>query len=177
MSKAVKNMLVAEIRDRIGETRDMLVVDSSRLDAISSNRFRLAMQERQITLLTVKNTLARLALKEAGVRGLDPILEGPSTLVWGSEDIVALSREISKWAKDLAPLEVKGGSVEGTTLNAAAVEDLSKSPSREELIGQIVGLMLSPGARLAAAMLGPGGKLSGQLKALADKEEGEPAPA
>lgn len=175
MSKFVKNMLIDEITERVGQNRDMLVVDCSKLDAITANKWRLALQEKQITVLTVRNTLARRALNNAGVNSLDPILEGPSTLIWGSEDVVALSKEIARWAKELEPLQIKGGTVEGTTLTADDVNTLSKSPSREELIGQIVGQILSPGANLAAALLGPGSTLASQLKTITDAEGGENA--
>lgn len=173
MSKFVKNMLIEEITDRVGENRDMLVVDCSKLDAIAANKWRLALHEKDITALTVRNTLARKALNRAGVSALDPILEGPSTLVWGSEDVVALSKEIARWAKELEPLEIKGGTVEGETLDAEDVNQLSKSPSREELIGQIAGQILSPGANLAAALLGPGSTLASQLKTITEDGEGE----
>jgi large subunit ribosomal protein L10 len=170
MSKHVKEMVMAEIRDRIGDPGDMLVIDSSRLDAISTNRFRLALREKDFSIFTVKNSLAKKTLNEVGVNALDSILQGPSTLVWGGEDIVALSKEISQWAKEFKGLEIKGGTTEGASLSAEEVDTLSKSPSREELIGQVMGLALSPGARLAAALLGPGGKIAGQIKTLADKE-------
>lgn len=171
MSKRVKDMVVSDIRGRIRGVRDMLVVNSSKLDAITDNRLRLSLRKKSITTLTVRNTLAKKALADEGVTGLDPYLEGPSTLIWGGEDIVALSKEIAKWAKDLEPLQIKGGTSEGTSLSAAAVDQLSKSPGRMELIGQIVGLALSPGAQLAAALLGPGGKIAGQIKTIADKTE------
>lgn len=171
MSKLVKEMVIGEVEGRIDGSTEMLVVNSSRLDAISDNRFRLALREKEINILTVKNSLARKALNNVGVSALDPVLEGPSTLVWGSEDIVALSKEMAKWAKELEGLEIKGGTVEGETLDAGAVDALSKSPSREELIGKIAMLALSPGALIAGALLGPGGKLAGQLKTIADKDE------
>ena len=170
MSKFVKNMLIEEITERVGENRDMLVVDCSKLDAVTSNKWRLALQEKKITALTVRNTLARRALNDAGLTALDSLLEGPSTLIWGSEDVVALSKEITKWAKELEPLQIKGGAVEGTTLGPEDVDALSKSPSREELIGQIVGQILSPGANLAAALLGPGATLASQLKTKSEEE-------
>ena len=173
MSKRVKQMVIAEIRERIGETAELLVVDSSRLDAITTNKWRLALRQSDITVLTVKNSLAKKALGEAGITGLDPYLEGSSTLVWGGEDIVALSREIARWAREIKQLEIKGGTAEGTSLNAADVDALSKSPSREELIGQIAGLALSPGARLCGALLGPGGKLAGQIETIAEKADEE----
>lgn len=176
MSKQIKQMIIDEIRQKLGECRDVLVVNSSKLDAITDNRFRGQLRAKGIHLLQVKNTLARRALEEVGVKSMEQVLAGPSTLVWGGEDIVSLSKEIAKWARDLDKLEIKGGAVEGQVVNAKGVVELSKSPGRLELISQIVGLALSPGARLAGALLGPGGTISGQVKALADKE-GEPAEA
>jgi large subunit ribosomal protein L10 len=170
MSKLVKEMIIDDLTGRLGETRDMLVIDSSRVDAIADNRFRAALAAQNIRLLTVKNSLARRALNSLGVTALDPVLKGPSTLVWGGEDIVSLSKEITRWAKEFETLEVKGGALEGKTLEAADVDALSKSPSREQLIGRVVMLAQSPGRRLAGQLLGPGGKLAGQLKAIAEKE-------
>lgn len=177
MSKVVKRMMIDTIQSRLGDTQEMLVVDASRLDAITDNEWRMALHEQGITVLQVKNTLARKALHENGVEALDEVLSGPSSLVWGGEDIVALSKEIAKWAKQVDNLEIKGGTLDGQTLDAEGVNALSKSPSRLELIGQISGLLLSPGARLAGALLGPGGMLSGQLKAMADKDEDDGAAA
>ncbi len=174
MSKRIKDMLVNDLQSRIGETTEMLVVDSSRLDVISDNRFRLALGEKGIRVLTVKNSMALRALHANGVTSLDPVLAGPSSLVFGGEDIVALSKEIAAWVKELdEKIEIKGGTIEGTTLSSEDVIDFSKSPSREELIGQIVGRLLSSGARIAGALLGPGGKLAGQFKTLSERGEEE----
>jgi large subunit ribosomal protein L10 len=175
MSKRIKDMLVAALRERIGAHKDILVVDYSKLDGKTENNLRLKLRKQKITLLGVKNSLARQALGELGLSGLAPFLSGPSTLVFGGPDIVALSKEITKWAKDLEPLQIKGGVVEGKSIDRAQVEALSKSPSREELLGKIAGLILAPGAQLAAALLGAGGTLCGQVKSIAEKEpEGAP---
>jgi len=173
MSKLVKEMQIFDIRSRIGESREMLVIDAARLDAVATNKFRLGLREKSISAITVRNTLAKQALRQAGVTALEPFLQGPSTLVWGGEDIVALSKEITKWVKELKLLEIKGGTVEGSALSAADVDALSKSPSRDELIGQIAGMILGSGAELAAALLGPGGTLAGQVKSIADEDETE----
>lgn len=177
MSKVVKKMIIDDIRNRLSDCEELLVVDASRLDAQSDNRFRLALREKGIHLLQVKNTLARRALEDREISGLETVLTGPSTIVWGGEDIVALSKEIAQWAKQIRQLEIKGGALEGKAIDAQGVDQLSKSPSRLELIGQISGLLLSPGARLAGALLGPGGTLAGQLKAMSeqDAEESEAA--
>jgi large subunit ribosomal protein L10 len=170
MSKRIKNMLVDDLRQRLGETRDLLVVDYSRLDGVTETNMRLKLRKQNIRMLGVKNSLARKVLEDLGLAGLAPYLSGPSTLVFGGPDIVALSKEIAKWAKDLEPLQIKGGIVDGTAMNPAEVDALSKSPSREELLGKIVMLALSPGAQLAGALLGSGGVVAGQVKSIAEKE-------
>ena len=98
-------------------------------------------------------------------------MKGPSTLAFGGEDIVALSRELTEWAKKIKVLEIKGGGLGETALTAPDVETLSKSPGRKEMLSQLVGLILSPGARVNGAILGAGGKLAGQIKTLAERTE------
>lgn len=171
MSRQIKDMLIEEVQARVGESRDMLVVDCSKLDAISANKWRLGLRKANINALTVKNSIARNALGRLGVSGLEDILAGPSTLVWGGEDVVALSKEIARWAKELEHLQIKGATVEGQSLDAVEVDALSKSPGRRELIGRIAGLLLSPGSQLAGALQGPGGQLAGCLKKISGDDE------
>ena len=171
MSRRVKEMLIEEVGARLKGVKDILVVDASKLDGVTANKLRLSLRKKKISALTVRNKLGRVALKGAGVTSLDAILEGPSTLVWGGEDIVALSKEIAKWAKDIEPLQIKGGTTEGTALSKETVDELAKSPGRKELIGQIVAAMMSPGAQLAGALLGPGRKLASQIEKISEKEE------
>lgn len=173
MGRQVKDMVISDIQSRIGDVKDFIVVDCSKIDAITANRWRLGLRKDRITALTVKNSIAANALKKKGIEGLGSVLAGPSTLIWGGDDIVALSKAVTKYAKDMPKMEIKGGSVEGQTLNAAAVDSLSKSAGRLETIGQIAGLMLAPGGQLSGCLRGPGGKLAGQLKTLSDKETSE----
>jgi len=95
MSKVVKEMILKEIEGRLDGDRDLLVLDSSRLDAVTNNTFRLAMQEKGIHLLVVKNSLA-LRVLGGGCDQMQQIFSGPSTIAWGGEDVVALSKEISR---------------------------------------------------------------------------------
>ena len=135
MGRQVKDMVISDIQSRIGDVKDFIVVDCSKIDAMTANRWRLGLRKDRMTALTVKNSIAANALKRKGIEGLDSVLAGPSTLIWGGDDIVALSKAVSKYAKDMPKMEIKGGSVEGQTLNAAAVDSLSKSAGRLETIG------------------------------------------
>lgn len=171
MGREVKDMVIADIQSRIGDVKDFIVVDCSKVDAIAANRWRLALRKQQMTALTVKNSVAANALKRKGIDGLTSVLSGPSTLVWGGDDVVALSRSVAKWAKEIKNFQIKGGAVEGESLDAAAVDALSKSAGRLETIGQIAGLMLGPGRQLAGCLQGPGGRLAGQLKTLSEEKQ------
>ena len=102
----------------------MLVVDVSGLTGNEVNALRVELSAKDISLLTVKNSLARRACDGTSLEALGPVLEGSSTLVWGGEDIVALSREITNWAKEVDTLAIKGGAVDGKTLDAAGVDKL-----------------------------------------------------
>lgn len=171
MSRRIKDMLIADVTHRIGEVRDLLIVDCSAMDAVTANQWRRGIAEANISALTVKNSIARNALAQIGVDGLDEILTGPSTLLWGGEDVVSLSKEISRWSRQVQGLRIKGAAVEGRTLDAGGVDALSKSPGRLELIGQIAGLMLSPASQLVGAITGSGGRLAGALKSIVDDGE------
>jgi len=177
MSRRVKEMLIEDVGVRLKGVKDILVVDASKLDGVTANKLRLSMRKKKISALGVRNKLGRVALKNVGVTSLDTLLEGPSTLVWGGEDIVALSKEITQWAKDIEALQIKGGTTEGTALSKETVAELAKSPGRKELIGQIVAAMMGPGAQLAGALLGPGRKLASQIEKISEKAEEAAAPA
>ncbi|MBS0205074.1 MAG: 50S ribosomal protein L10 [Planctomycetes bacterium] len=169
MSKVVKQMMMSSIQGALGECREVLILDFSRMDGMAVNQLRNTLRKKQITLLGVKNAVARRALSEIGLTGAADVLTGACTLAFGSDDIVALSKEMSEWCEKIKTIEIRGGAIGSTPLKAADVETLSKSPGRRELLSQIAGLILSPGAQLAAAIKGPGGKIAGQVKTLADK--------
>ncbi len=177
MSRRVKEMLIEDLGVRLKGIKDFVVVDASKLDGVTANKLRLSMRKKKISALAVRNKLGRVALKNVGMTSLDTLLEGPSTLVWGGEDIVSLSKEIAKWAKEIEPLKIKGGTTEGTTLSKETVDELAKSPGRKELIGQIAAAMMGPGAQLAGALLGPGRKLASQIEKISEKSETEASAA
>jgi large subunit ribosomal protein L10 len=170
MSKVVKRMMIDSIQGALGECREVLVLDASRLTGFAANQLRLDLRKKRISMLGVKNAVARRALSEIGLTGAAGALTGACTLVFGSDDIVALSKELTSCCEKQKVIEIRGGAIGDTPLNAKDVESLSKSPGRKELLSQIVGLILSPGGRLASAIVGPAGKIAGQVKAIADKE-------
>jgi large subunit ribosomal protein L10 len=177
MSKFVKNLELEQLRRDFDGAEDVLVVNVIGMEAFESNKLRLELRKKGISLRVVKNNLAKRILDERGLGAAGKSLSGPSAVVWGGSGVVELAKEITEWAKKVKKLEVKGGCVSGEALDAQGVEALSKMPSRVELLGRVVQLILSPGSTLSAQIQSPGGLLASQIKTIAEKEDGEAASA
>jgi large subunit ribosomal protein L10 len=134
-------------------------------------------------MTVVKNTLVRRALGDGSkLKGFDSLLDGPSALIYGEGSISALARLLMDEKKADEKLELRGIFFDGEVYaGEKGVEQVSKLPTREEAIGQLVALILSPGKNLAGALKGPGSKIGSILKTIEEKapkgEEAAPAPA
>jgi large subunit ribosomal protein L10 len=183
MSKYVKELMMDQLRSDLDGTRSMLVLDLKGLDAIAENQFRRDLRKKSIRMRSLKNSLARRVFTEMGLQGLSRYLEGPSVLVWGGDGVAELAKEISTQVKKLKKPEIKGGAVDGLVIDPGQVEDITKLPSREQLIGRVVSLALAPVQRILALANAPASQLMSQLKTKAEAEEaaeppaGEPTPA
>jgi large subunit ribosomal protein L10 len=181
MSKYVKNLITDHVREQLQGVHDALLVNMVGMNANANNRLRTALRQKNIQVMVVKNSLATRAVSDTPLAGMFDGVTGSTAVCWGAEDIVSLAKEVSRLAKDkklkLEPFRPTGGIMDGEQLTSDQVEQVSKWPSREEQLSLLVGQILGPGATLAAQLLGPGGAVAGQVKQLAEKEEGEEAAA
>jgi large subunit ribosomal protein L10 len=120
-----------------------------------------------------KNTLTRIAAENVGIEGLTPLLEGPLALVLAYGDVVGASKAITDFARTSRILTVKGGVLNNRVIGAADVEALASMPSREVLLGKLVGLMASPMARTVGVLSGPSRSIAYILQARADQLGGD----
>ncbi|GAB6164546.1 50S ribosomal protein L10 [Thermostilla marina] len=173
MSKYVKQLITDEYRKQLDGVDAVVLTNVIGLDANRTNRLRRQLAEKNIRMMVVRNTLARRALKGTALDGLFDDAVGPHAVCWGASDIVELAKTIVKLADDpeYEKFEAKGGMFDGQKLSAEQVVEVSKWPSREELIAKIAGQIIGPAATLAGQISGPGSTLAGQVKQKA--EEGE----
>ncbi len=186
MSKYVKELMMNQLRTDIGDNRSLLILDLKDLDAQAEYQMRRDLRKKSIRLRVLKNSLARRVFDDLGMDGLSRYLTGASAAAWGGEGIAELAKEISQQVKALKKPVIKGGAVDGLVVGPEQVNDITKLPSREVLIGQVLSLVLGP-AREALALVGsPASTLIGQLEAFVEKQQGageagadagEPAPA
>jgi large subunit ribosomal protein L10 len=172
MSKYVKELMMDQLRSDLDGSRSLLVLDLKDLDAIAEHGLRRDLRKKSIRLRVLKNSLARRVFSDMGMDGLARFLKGPSAIVWGGEGITELAKEVSAQVKTLKKPEIKGGAVEGVVVGPEQVDDITKLPSREVLIGQVIGLLLGPARETLALLSSPSSTLVGQLEALAKKQGG-----
>jgi large subunit ribosomal protein L10 len=133
----------------------------------------------------VKNTLTKIAAKEAGVDGLEDLLSGPTAVAFVSGDPVEAARGLRDFARNNPALIVKGGYVEGRSLTADEIRRLADLESREVLLAKLAGAMsgsLAQAVSLFAAPLSQAARLAEALRAKREAEggtaaEGEPEAA
>ncbi len=147
MSKYVKELMMDQLKTELDGDTSVLILDLKGLDAVAEYQFRRDLRKKQIKMRVLRNTLARRVFEDMGIGGLSRFLEGPSVAVWGGAGVAELAKEIFDQVKKLKKPEIKGGSVDGTVIGPGQVEDITKLPSREALIGRVVSLALSPAAR------------------------------
>jgi large subunit ribosomal protein L10 len=173
MSKYVKELMMDQIKTDLDGSRSVLILDLKDLDAVAEYQLRRNLRKKSIRLRILKNSLARRVFTDLGLEGLSKYLEGPSAMAWGGDGIAELAKEISNQVKTLKKPAIKGGAVDGVVVGPEQVEDITKLPSREVLIGQVLGLLLGPAREALALVSSPATTLIGQLEAAIKKQSSE----
>jgi ribosomal protein L10 len=182
MSKQVKDLITKELSVRWKDLDGVAVINPRGINATKNNLIRRRLHAKGLRMMVVKNTLARRATEGTPLNGFEKLLDGPSAVIYGKESLPTIARAVLDEKKADDTIELRGVFFAGEIYpGAKGVEQVSKLPTREEAIGQILSAILGPGAKLAGALKGPGGKLGGILKTIQDKakEAGGPdaAPA
>ena len=137
-----KQAIVAELAEQLKSAKGMILTGYKGLTVAQDTELRRAFREAGVSYHVVKNTMLRLAAKEAGIEGLDEHLEGTTAFAFSAEDAVAPVKKNKLEETDV--LTVKVGMVEGKVIGLDEVKALASLPSREELIAKMLGSMNAP---------------------------------
>ncbi|MBO5081221.1 MAG: 50S ribosomal protein L10 [Lachnospiraceae bacterium] len=148
----LKKPIVEEISANIKDAQSVVIVDHRGLTVAEDTELRKQLREAGITYKVYKNTMMNFAFKGTDCEGLAPYLEGPSAIAISKDDATAPARILCKYAKTAKALEIKGGVVEGTVYDSKGIEAISNVPSREELLGKLLGSIQSPITNLARVL-------------------------
>ena len=145
----LKQPIVAEIAELFNGAKSAVVVDYRGLTVEQDTILRKQLREAGVTYKVYKNTMIRFAAKGTEFEALEANLEGPTALAVSKEDATAPARILAQFAKTADKLELKGGVVEGTYYDQKGIQVIATIPSREELLGKLLGSIQSPIANLA----------------------------
>src|SRR4051812_39375251 len=175
MARPDKAAAVAELTESFRESSAAVLTEYRGLTVAQLKELRRSLAG-NATYAVVKNTLTKIAAKEAGVDTLDSLLEGPSAIAFITGDPVEVAKSLRDFGRNHPLLVVKGGVLEGKALSADEVRKLADLESREVLLAKLAGAMkasLSQAVGLFAAPLSQAARL---LAALEKQKRSEPQP-
>ncbi|OFY41520.1 MAG: 50S ribosomal protein L10 [Bacteroidetes bacterium GWF2_40_14] len=174
MKKEEKKQIIESLAAQLEQTPNFYLTDISGLNADKTAKLRRACFEKQIKLVVVKNTLLRKALEKMALTDAEllfPVLEGPTAVMF-TEAASAPAKLIQEFGKKNGKPVLKGALVqECAYVGENQLDALVSIKSREELIGDIIGLLQSPAQNVISALQSnAGGKIAGIVKTLSEKE-------
>jgi large subunit ribosomal protein L10 len=145
----LKKPVVEEIAANVKDAESVVLVAYSGIDVASDTQLRKELREAGVTYKVYKNTMMNFAFKDTEFEPLCKHLEGPNAIAISKTDATAAARILSKYAKKIPALKLIAGVVEGKYCDEKAVAELADIPSREILLGRLLGSMQSPVANFA----------------------------
>jgi large subunit ribosomal protein L10 len=176
MARPDKANTVAELTDHFRTSNAAVLTEYRGLTVAQIKTLRRSLGS-TVTYSVVKNTLSKIAAKQAGVSGLDDLLAGPSAIAFVKGDAVVAAKSLRDFAKEFPALVIKGGILDGKQLTAKDVAAIADLESREVLLSKLAGAMKAKQSQAAALFAAPLSKTARALGALQAKLEADPSAA
>ncbi len=165
MARADKAAAVAEITEEFRASNAAVLTEYRGLTVGQLKELRRSLGS-DTTYAVVKNTLSKIAAKDAGVEGFDALLQGPTAIAFIKGDPVAAAKGLDTFAKDNPFLVIKGGIMDGNILTADDLKKLAKLESREVLLSKVAGVANAALAKAASLFQAPLSKAARTIAAL-----------
>ncbi len=169
MPTALKAATIEQLTDQLGRAQLAIVTDYRGLGVTDLQAFRGTLRPLDAEFRIAKNTLTLIAANRAGIDALESVLAGPTALVLAYGDIVSVSKAVSDFVRTSRILTVRGAVMNNRLLSPEDVDAIGALPSRDELIGRLVGLLASPMARTVGVLSGPSRSFAYLLSARANQ--------
>ena len=148
----LKKPVVEEISESSQDAQAVIIASYSGITVEQDTALRKEMREAGVHYKVYKNTMMNFAFKGTDCEPLCKHLEGPNAVAISKDDATAPARILAKYAKDVKTLKLVAGVVEGNYYDEAGVNALASIPSREVLLGKLLGSIQSPIANLARVL-------------------------
>jgi len=175
MDRTQKTQAVTTLTELLAATPHAFLLDFRGLKVPEVTELRDKVRSTGSSYVVVKNTLAKLAIKETPLEQLEADFSGPTALAWNAEDPVSLAKALTEFAKAKPNLKFKSAIVDGQKLAASEIAVVAALPGREELIAKLLYILQSPVQRLVTVLSAPPRGLVTSLAQVASKKEEEGA--
>lgn len=149
-----KKAIVAELSERLKNSITGVVVSYKGINTEDDTKLRKELRENGVQYSVVKNTLLSRACDEVGLEDIKPVLEGTTAIATSDSEYAAAARILCKYAKDHENFKVKSGYLDGAVIDMDTIVSLSKLPTREVLLANVLGAFQAPIAAFARAVQG-----------------------
>jgi large subunit ribosomal protein L10 len=171
LNRDQKAQVIEDVAGAIKESEAVFAVDYRGISVPQAAELRTTLRGADATFRIVKNTLTERAADQAGADGLKELLQGPTAMTFVRGDAAAAAKALRDFRRGTGNtlLEFKGGWMNGAPLSPEDVDAIAQLPSRDVLIGRLVGLIASPLSGLATALNNLPAGLARQLQQIADQ--------
>jgi large subunit ribosomal protein L10 len=166
-----KKQIVDKLHEMFSRSKVVIVTDYKGLDVAAITELRRKLREAEIEYQVVKNTLLIRASEETDVALIKDCFKGPSAVALSYDDPVSPAKVLTEFAKENDKLEIKAGVLDGKVLDLSAIKSLSALPSREQLLGQAMSVMVGVPTGLVRALNDMPQRLMNVLQAISDQKE------
>lgn len=166
-----KQAEIERLKDSFSRAKSTVLTDCCGLTVAEMNEVRGKLREASVELRVTKNTLARIAVKGTDSEPLTDVLSGPTAIAFSYEDPVAGAKILQELAKAHDDLELKGGMLGDKVLSISDIEALSKLPTKEILLSQLLSVMNGPMTGFVNVIVGNQRKLVQVLAAISEKKD------
>jgi large subunit ribosomal protein L10 len=177
LERAKKEQVVADLHEKLQRASSAILTDFKGMTVAQMTDFRNALAAESLDYQVIKNTLMRIASKEAGADALIPHLKGTCAVVIGYGDPSVPAKIIRKYAKTNDKLQIKAGTLGKSLLNPDQIGALADLPPREELLAKLLGTLTAVPTSLVTVLSGVPRAFVGVLAAMQRKREEEQAAA
>ena len=176
MARPDKAAAVAELTDEFRSSNGAVLTEYRGLTVAQLKNLRTALGD-DVNYAVVKNTLTKIAAKDAGVDSFDSLLEGPSAIAFIKGDPVVAAKGLRDFAKANPLLVIKGGVLDGKALGSDEISKLADLESREVLLAKLAGAMKAAPQQAVSLFAAPLSQAARLFAALQDKLPADAAPA
>lgn len=171
MPKPEKVRAVETLKEKLSQAEGFVLADYTGLTVEEANVLRGKCKDAEVEYTVIKNTLAKIAVKEADIDGVEDFIDGPTAVAMSTKDSTSPARVLAGFMKEAQKMTFRGGYLDGRAYSAEEVREISRLPGKDGLMGQVIGALNAPMASIVWSLEGTLRSLVSVIDQIAKQKE------